>query len=1316
MLAVSQPEALESRLLLTSRYVDNPGDYTITNDTGAAGLSSGDTVTWNGGTPVAGLTFGSTAFSTIQSAVNFATAGDTINVAKGTYAEAVAISKSLTLLGAQAGVTEAGRVFGVATESTLNPVAGAANLNGIFGVFNVSAANVTIDGFSVGVTGAIPGSGGGIYQSSPSSGGYTVKNNIVNGFTNRIGINVAVNTTGALIQGNRVENSFSGIYFSNLATGTVTGNTFKDVHDGVNLVEGGNTATISNNTFTNVSEHGIQVDDGNSAQTTGNIGITGNSFTNVAAIVANFSTAGVTASNSTVNGVADATVVAAPVAGGTITILNNGGVLSYRIGAGAITPLVVGTGPVLVIGDAGNDNLVVDFTGGNLLPAAGLIYTGGAGSDSLTLQGGTFTTGRVSASGVGAGTIQYNGVGLITFSGLEPIVDNNVVTNYTIDATAGADTIVIENGVNANHTRVRETGNLFESVEFINKTNVTVNGLGGDDTFTLNNPTPATGLTSLIVDGGIGADTLTTTAAFSTGTLNLSVDTVNLANDLTGSTLLTGTASTINVATTAFIQDAIDISGAGATINIAAGTYVGDVNATAGGKSVTLAPVGTGTVTVTGNVALNAGDALQIQMAGSGAGTFDNFVVSGTVALGGATLVPSLSYVPVLGVPVQIVTVGSGVPGTFAGLPEGGVVTIGSNRLKVSYIGGSGNDVTLTAVGPAVSVSFVNGNLVVTGTGNIDDFTIQVAGLNMVTLIGNGLTNFTGAGGDGATVGPFLVTKNLTVNTGNGNDIVHLTGNGVGAQLDSGTVSIDLGTGNDTLNQTGTDPLKFTGSLSVLGGTGSDAITFGLGTTVTDLTALGITVDNGTDDNATTQSITFNGVTANGNVSLTNSGQALQSVVFGATANALKGNVVITQSNAANTLGYQVTASNSPVTGNLTITNGNTTGATSVAWSTSNVGGTASVVNGNAASNSTVFTTDTIGGNVTVSNGTAGTTNVITVTGSTFSKSSTLTNGTAGTSNTINLGLTTLSTFGGIVTAANNSATGANSIIVQQGNLNGGGSLSNAVAGAASNTITLGTAGTVNSVGNLALTNAASVTSNTVNVSQLITSGNKAGDLTVNNGATGTTNVTFGAAGANTVNGNLTIRNQATTGTRTTTINGTTVNGGTGFYLYNVGAGTAATTIGSGATVVVAKTFKIEDGTGNSTFDVRNVTLGSFNYLDIGGGTDVVDLAGAGGGVATVSGVTRISTGDGSDTVRIGTTGTANLNDSVFITLGGGDDTLIIGANASSAAFSTASKYQFDGGAGVDLFTGSLLSLAEYDGVKPTKKLKSKITNFETYN
>src|SRR5690349_20790138 len=75
-------ERLENRYLLATLYVDNASDYAITNDTGAAGLSAGDTVTWNPGPgsqhagPVGGLTFGTDAFSDIQSAVNASSNGD----------------------------------------------------------------------------------------------------------------------------------------------------------------------------------------------------------------------------------------------------------------------------------------------------------------------------------------------------------------------------------------------------------------------------------------------------------------------------------------------------------------------------------------------------------------------------------------------------------------------------------------------------------------------------------------------------------------------------------------------------------------------------------------------------------------------------------------------------------------------------------------------------------------------------------------------------------------------------------------------------------------------------------------------------------------------------------------------------------------------------------------------------------------------------------------------------------------------------------------------------------------------------------------
>lgn len=48
----------------------------------------------------------------------------------------------------------------------------------------------------------------------------------------------------------------------------------------------------------------------------------------------------------------------------------------------------------------------------------------------------------------------------------------------------------------------------FTPITFANKTNVTINAMGGDDVFVLNNPHPADGLSQLTVDGGDGQDVL----------------------------------------------------------------------------------------------------------------------------------------------------------------------------------------------------------------------------------------------------------------------------------------------------------------------------------------------------------------------------------------------------------------------------------------------------------------------------------------------------------------------------------------------------------------------------------------------------------------------------------------------------------------------------------------------------------------------------------------------------------------------------------------------------------------------------------------
>ncbi|HEU5005055.1 MAG TPA: right-handed parallel beta-helix repeat-containing protein [Candidatus Saccharimonadales bacterium] len=112
-------------------------------------------------------------YTTIQSAVNDASAGDTIAVDAGTYNESPTINKSLTLTGAQAGVAGSSHS---GNESTVNR-------------FYVTAGGVTVNGFSFNGTST---SGQLQVLSASTLSGIVVENNVFSGYSN-----VALPTNGA---------------------------------------------------------------------------------------------------------------------------------------------------------------------------------------------------------------------------------------------------------------------------------------------------------------------------------------------------------------------------------------------------------------------------------------------------------------------------------------------------------------------------------------------------------------------------------------------------------------------------------------------------------------------------------------------------------------------------------------------------------------------------------------------------------------------------------------------------------------------------------------------------------------------------------------------------------------------------------------------------------------------------------------------------------------------------------------------------------------------------------------------------------------
>ncbi|MBK6698525.1 MAG: HYR domain-containing protein [Saprospiraceae bacterium] len=209
------------------------------------------------------------------------------------------------------------------------------------------------------------------------------------------------------------------------------------------------------------------------------------------------------------------------------------------------------------------------------------------------------------------------------------------------------------------------------------------------------------------------------------------------------------------------VQRGIDAVAANGTVRIQSGaTYTGGADASA--KTVTLAPgASTACVTITGDVILNSGDVLDIEANGTTACTlFDQFIVNGTVTLGGATLNLTLGYSPVNGDQLKIID-NDGVDAVSGQFVQGNVITVGGYTFDINYAGGDGNDVVLTKCAGVMN------------TTTLEKFcTIQAAIDDPQTLNGHTLMVSTGTFTENVNV-----TKELTI-----------TGAGKGSNPASNTV------------------------------------------------------------------------------------------------------------------------------------------------------------------------------------------------------------------------------------------------------------------------------------------------------------------------------------------------------------------------------------------------------------------------------------------------------------------------------------------------------------------------------------------------
>ena len=172
---------------------------------------------------------------------------------------------------------------------------------------------------------------------------------------------------------------------------------------------------------------------------------------------------------------------------------------------------------IVINGGEGDDTLVIENpAGGVFAPNAVILYNGQGGQhDALVIQGGggaNFAQVYQPGPGKDEGIIAMSDsvvTQVIHFTGLEPVVDTVPAASFIVNGTDA------DNAINYKQGTVPANGLVsvdnFETIEFSNKTNLTINGLAGGDTINLNNPSTPTGLTGITVNGGDptgGSDTL----------------------------------------------------------------------------------------------------------------------------------------------------------------------------------------------------------------------------------------------------------------------------------------------------------------------------------------------------------------------------------------------------------------------------------------------------------------------------------------------------------------------------------------------------------------------------------------------------------------------------------------------------------------------------------------------------------------------------------------------------------------------------------------------------------------------------------------
>ena len=176
-----------------------------------------------------------------------------------------------------------------------------------------------------------------------------------------------------------------------------------------------------------------------------------------------------------------------------LTLVVDGGMVHlYHTGGttDAVPPWGPGdVSPITITGrDGDDDELIIDYSGGDPLPAGGVSYEGGAGgNDTLTITGGAFAAVTHACGNANDGAVGLDGK-VITYTGLEPVdMTGSTATDFIFNLPAGADNAELSH-IGGGTLRLRSTDGVptFESTDFAPPSgSITINGGTGTDTLAI---------------------------------------------------------------------------------------------------------------------------------------------------------------------------------------------------------------------------------------------------------------------------------------------------------------------------------------------------------------------------------------------------------------------------------------------------------------------------------------------------------------------------------------------------------------------------------------------------------------------------------------------------------------------------------------------------------------------------------------------------------------------------------------------------------------------------------------------------------------